>query len=499
MTSTTGIFFSTSPRPPLVALAWAAVMMAAIVAVDPAVMSSPPTFPDNEHAKVSLEIAMNLAQCRHPAVVSGRFRPAQHLISHPGDMVVPAPDLLRSLAGTLEAYCASLNTPTTNNENSLMLVESLPWLVNRQLSVDQIGRFTSWVRVVGVGVFGFACLEAGVSLVLTGVLLLGASALLKALIVYQFTEYPFMLPTLLVWIAVCSLVFRPLQQARGWRLAAIGAAAGLVAALCANLRTSYVPMIVALWVIALAAAVRSRSMRLGDIGVRCAAIAIVAFGAGYWVLNRAVMRPLEYPAGAKTTNYTYHTIAHPLVMSLAVPANPLSEAERIQWNDSVGWEIAKRVQPDVGYLGPEYERALYRYYFGLWRARPRDMLATYWVKLLRTGRGVFLNASYFVPGRPLKKIYLVWADRTNGVELMLVSGTLTIALLWVLWRHPSPRVLIASCTAAALTLMLLESALIYSELTIFYHAFMIFVVLVGPAVVIQAALDVAREHHSAAR
>jgi hypothetical protein len=209
------------------------------------------------------------------------------------------------------------------------------------------------------------------------------------------------------------------------------------------------------------------------------------------LFNRAVMGPLEHPAGATTTNYTYHTIAHPLVMSLAVPRNRLSDEEGIQWNDSVGWDIAKRVQPGVGYLGPEYERALYRYYFGLWRARPRDMLATYWVKLLRTGRGVFLWASKFVPTYALKKIYLVWADRTNGLELMLAASVLTAALLWALWRVPSPRVLLAACSVAALTLMLVESALIYSELTIFYHAFIIFVVLVAPAVALQAVLDLA--------
>jgi hypothetical protein len=237
------------------------------------------------------------------------------------------------------------------------------------------------------------------------------------------------------------------------------------------------------------AAARSRSLRRDQTALWFVAIAILMFAVGYEVFNRAVMRPLEHPAGANTTNYTYHTIAHPLVMSLAVPPNPLSDDEGIKWNDSVGWEIAKRVQPGVGYLGPEYESALYRYYFGLWRTRPRDMLRTYWVKLLWTGRGVFLNASYYVPWRPFRRIYLVWADRTNGAELMLASVTLTAGLWSVMWRNLSPRLLLASSTAAALTLMLLESALIYSELTIFYHAFIIFVVLVAPVVALQAAID----------
>ena len=48
---------------------------------------------------------------------------------------------------------------------------------------------------------------------------------------------------------------------------------------------------------------------------------------------------------------------------------------------------------------------------------------------------------------------------------------------------------IASCLSAAMTLLLLESALIYSELTLFYHSFMIFVVLVTPAIVLQLLAD----------
>ena len=40
-----------------------------------------------------------------------------------------------------------------------------------------------------------------------------------------------------------------------------------------------------------------------------------------------------------------------------------------------------------------------------------------------------------------------------------------------------------------MTLLLLESALIYSELTLFYHSFMIFVVLVTPAIVLQLLAD----------
>src|ERR1051326_2479074 len=115
-----GLLLSGASRPPRVALVWAAALMTVIVAVDPEIVSSPLRFPDDEHAKASVEIALNVARCGRPAVRSNRFKLAQDLVSNPDGLLVPAPDLIRSQAGTLDAYCASLTDPVTHNENGLM-------------------------------------------------------------------------------------------------------------------------------------------------------------------------------------------------------------------------------------------------------------------------------------------------------------------------------------------------------------------------------------------
>jgi hypothetical protein len=48
-------------------------------------------------------------------------------------------------------------------------------------------------------------------------------------------------------------------------------------------------------------------------------------------------------------------------------------------------------------------------------------------------------------------------------------------------------------------LILIESAIIYSEFVLAYHGFMMFMVLVSPAVVLQVALDAAAAWRRAAR
>jgi hypothetical protein len=72
-------------------------------------------------------------------------------------------------------------------------------------------------------------------------------------------------------------------------------------------------------------------------------------------------------------------IAHPLVLSLALPGNnPLAAREGIKWKDAVGPVLAARVTaPAPRYRSPEYEKALFKYYRGLWDKYPYEMLALY--------------------------------------------------------------------------------------------------------------------------
>jgi hypothetical protein len=469
----------------------ATALVAIVVGLNPQVVARPNHFPSDEHAKASLDLALNLSLCRRAALRSTLFKPAKFLTDHPESLGVPAPDLLEEHAGALANYCASLNEPVTNNENSLMLMEAAAWLVWPRLSVQGVGQSLAWIRMAEVWLFGVACLAAGVSVLLSMVAMSGLTMLLTQMTTYQLMVYSFLPTTLAAWVSICSLMFPRLRAASlGWA-AALSIIAGIAAGYGLNVRTSYVPIFVTLFLLLIAASVTFRARTASDPAPQLfAATTIIGFGCGLLAFNLAVMRPVEHPARGDTTNYTYHTVAHPLVMALGVPVNALSRAEGIRWDDMVAWDLAKRVQPDVAYLGPEYERALYRYYFGLWRTRPREMIATYWTKLLRTGHGVFLLASELAPDwRPVRRIYLVWADRTNGLELMLVAVGLVAGALWALWQTISPIWLIAASLSIIFLLLLLESAVIYSEVVLGYHSFLVFIIFVLPAVALQMVGD----------
>jgi hypothetical protein len=59
------------------------------------------------------------------------------------------------------------------------------------------------------------------------------------------------------------------------------------------------------------------------------------------------------------------------------PTTALARREGIKWRDSAGDALARRVDPSATYLGPSYERALFRYYWSLWLRAPAEMAALY--------------------------------------------------------------------------------------------------------------------------
>jgi hypothetical protein len=486
------LLLSGGPRTIGASLTWSvALTVAAVTLIQP--VSAPDRFPPYDHARLSLDLALNLSACGRVALLSTVFAPARHLTEHPDALRLPAAEILSRGAGSVDAYCATLAQPLIHNENGLMIMMAAVWAMNPGLTPADVARVIQWIRIAGVWLFGLACLHAGVGVAMTFALIAGSVAVLKAMTDYHFTVYPFLLIVPLTWTAFCLLIYQPMRLASLPRVCACAVVTGAIGAWNTHVRTSSVPMEVALYSVLLTACLWHRTRARA----RSSTARFVAAGIGgfivAWVACNAVITYTFAPIGSATqSNYTHHAIAHQLVIGLGVPSTPLSRSEGISWSDDVGWAIAQRVTPGVGYLGPGYEPALARYYLRLWRTRPRDMVATYWAKLLRTGRGVFLFASDLLPAwRPLRKIYLVWADRANGFEIMLVSVGVTLLSLWALWRTTSPLALLASLLAIAFTLILIESAIIYPDFILAYHSFMMFMVLVAPAVALQAALDAA--------
>jgi glycosyltransferase involved in cell wall biosynthesis len=481
---------SESPRGGTTSLAVAAgLALLAVWVCGP--IAAPDHFEGYDHARTSIDLALNRAFCGQVSKLSSAFAPAHYLEDHAEALTMPAPALLSRLAGSVDAYCKTVLVPITHNENGLTALLAPIWAADPRLSAADVARVLYVFRVALVWLFGLACLRAGASIALTAVLIAGGVAVLNAMFAYQFTVYPFLLTTPLLWVGVCSLLYPAMRVASLRRAIVLAGVAGLVAAWLVNLRTASLPIVAALFVLAIAASVVWRRRAHASGGLAFAAASAAAFAA-LLVAASAAITSVVAPANPDASNYTHHTILHNLVIGLGVPPNALSRAEGISWGDPIGFAMARRADPNVSYLGPGYERALARYYAGLWRRRPREMIAAYWTKLWQTGHGVFLMASQLLPdSRPLRKIYLVWADRANGVELLLASLGATLVSLWALWRTASPLALTASLLGAALTLVIVESAFIYSEFSLAYHGFLMYMVLVAPAIALQAACDVA--------
>jgi hypothetical protein len=178
-----------------------------------------------------------------------------------------------------------------------------------------------------------------------------------------------------------------------------------------------------------------------------------------------------------TFNYTYHAVAHPLVLSLALPPNALSQREGIQWSDPVGLEIAHRVDPNAQFFGPTYERALLAYYSRLWRQQPREMLNVYLTKwrLSTTESARFVDANM----SPLAgRLFGPTRYLTSGISFTALLLVIAIAALFLGHRYsPGAGILMATLAGAGF-LVTLESAIIMPSFYLQYHNALLFVLFV---------------------
>ena len=228
-------------------------------------------------------------------------------------------DVVSRLAGSVAAYCATVTVPITHNENGLTALMSLAWAADAHLSATAISRVLYSVRVSFVWLFGLACLGAGVSVVLTAVLIAGAVAILNALVDYQFTVYPFLVTMTLLWVGLCSLLYASLRVASVPRAAVLAGFAGLTAAWLTNLRTSSVPIIVVLFALTIGAAfvwrLRTQRVRGFPFATACAAGFVIALAGASSALLLKSCR-LALPSGPASTGA-------PLLLSTSETALPV--------------------------------------------------------------------------------------------------------------------------------------------------------------------------------
>jgi hypothetical protein len=197
------------------------------------------------------------------------------------------------------------------------------------------------------------------------------------------SQYPAMSLLLLFSSALLALLWPDINRRKPHVLSLAGVGVGIVLAFVYNWRTSYglimaVQVIILLFIAALKYYHQDRILR--NFGVISGAVVI-----GFFVFQAALIWPLQ-----KNIQYTYshHPIWHPIVLGLGALPNPLAEREGIKWEDSAAWQIAKRIDPSVTYLGPKYDHALRSYYFELWKRYPWEMIGIYSKGIFETGRTI---------------------------------------------------------------------------------------------------------------
>ena len=475
------LLLTQSPRSLPIALALTLVPGALILALFAQPLFQPVPFPLDGHASIELDEALVARYCGRPASLSSEYRMSAALRSNQSLSAKPLSDLLVARAGSLDGYCGSANLDYLNNENSLGLLMRLGLRLLPHPSARSLLYFLDAVRFSCVLFVAFALLDAGASLVLACFVAWAMTRLGIDMAGFDYSMYSFFVPLLGMAVAAYAVLWRRVRDGRYGRLLGGSLLMGFVTAFCANMRSSHLPMYLAMFVVFLVAVGRitTKKRRL----VIAAAFAV--FMLGYVGFNRAFIKPMV-PKGSQALSY--HVIFHPLVLALAVPENQLSRREGIVWDDSIGSTLAHRMVPDAVYLQPSYEKGLFLYYLKLWLLYPSEMRSIYLQKFRLAGTGMFhWNADW--GSEPMATALGYVVPSPSGLTLLAVYFLVSCGAAGLfLWR-PRPLPLFLWATAAVALLMQIEAGVIMSYFYPQYDGYLlVFTFLLGP-IAAQLVLD----------
>lgn len=448
------------------------------------VLGPPPSVVNNRHAVLSLEMAINHRACGKYGYRDSREVLFQRLLRDLSDVDTPLLGLPAELAGSREAYCATVTKPSAMNEISLMFTMDGILRVWPRATWSDVGLGLRALRLGALALLVLALVRSGVSGVFAGFLFYVCVIVVRGVEREQFyAVYPFM-PVLVVGFpAILSLALhagcdrKPIVRA----LTAVGV--GLAAGFVYNMRTSYLPLVAV--AISLFVWLSQRSTTpWRAVLTSLATLGMVVLG--FLGFQRTVVHPL--PVAGSDTPYTYHVVAHPLVLGLAVPENDFAKRHGIEWNDTVGLKLAQTVDPNVQYLAGTYERALFAFYARLWIMQTDEMKQLYLAKWRLVGREI---GRYQVPPLDAKVFGLVrWPLRQieSGITLAVLAAALILAGV-VLGRHWSigGRLLWISLASSTL-LLIMESAVILSLFHITHQSALMILLFMWSVTIYQAAV-----------
>jgi hypothetical protein len=457
-------------RAPFRYAAYVAVALGALALVAPGLFAVDAVMPGDGHAQRTLDIAFTHAQCGRGYAAHRSFSVSAWLRDHPELRHVPMADAIRDQIGSIHQYCENAAAAAVNNENAVGVLEWAAIALSPRISLTDLGERLQLFRIVLVAFGAFALMAAGTSVAVCIALLAASITILKRLEAAAYSTYPFLFVWIVTVVGLLSLAARA-DVPRRTRLVLI-LIAGFVSAMAANTRTSHAPAYLALLALG-ALAIEWTSGGRPRILPRTGAAALVA-AAGFMACQLVLFG--LFLRGAVGGGAARHPIAHPLVLSVALPPNPVSEREGIEWRDGVGPEIVGRIDPGVAYLSPRYGQILIRYYAGLWTKYPREMTALYVTKLRLAGSDFYEKLSRPGDGFGRPARYLLWpfAAVRNGFGVMaLYVGVFALSCVSVFGWSVVGAVPVMLFTAAALCLHV-ELAMITPYFFLPYHNYSAF-------------------------
>jgi len=467
------------------------VYVAAIIAITlwivPGVVTARIPFSSDGHAIASYDVALTRAVCGLPSRYNPIYHPSTFMSKNDWASDLSAPDLLKAVAGSVETYCSTATIPYVNEDHTVGLMETAYLFVRPTASAVEIGRFLATLRVLMVVVFVAILLALGASVVFAGAVAIAAVAIGAHLqqTGFVYSTNPFFAVMVLLNAGAFYLALSFAGRPSRWPGLFATAAVGTVVAASVNMRSSYLPVFASFFLIYSVAAWHVRSGMPGR--WLWAVWLLPSFLFGYFSFHYPlIIRPAQVAA---TSNYTYHTVSHPLVLGLALPENELSKREGILWLDEVGNSLARRIDPTTSYLLPGYEKAMFTYYRRLWERYPREMLGIYYEKLQIAGADMIHYRYYTEKWMPAAMWPLTGIDK--GLYFFaLLAGLAAASFAWF-WKS---RVGIAFCVtllAVAGALLYLESAVIVPFYYPHYHSYLLFVGLLVSFIAYQFALNAA--------
>ena len=415
------------------------------------------------HTTRSLEAAFNWVHCgRYSELHDQGLRSIYDSPSLP--YATPFVKVVDSSFGGIAIYCNGTFSAVKNEDSSLFYLFSAAMLVLPNASANTMFLGLTALMMACILVFVAAVAAVSKSLILTLATLGTTVGLYATLSIDQYLSVRvFMWPPLLLFAGVLILAFRTRVHARWFPAVLVSFSMGVTAAFVMNMRSALMLHVGAVWLTYLLFVFFSDASE-NDAGlvrrVKGVLVPTTAFVAGIVLFRVALIGPLDR---LPTVGITHHPLAHPIVLGLAVPPNRFTESQGIFWDDGVGLEIARRIDPDIDQLSPEYESALWTYYRRLWVGYPVQMTRIY----LRKGNETSLWEVAYT-----QSVYIGWLTPfwiiPSGyyvmglILLIIVFGMKNRTTRW------EPRNLVVGTVAAISFAEYIESVTTYTAKSLYY-------------------------------